>query len=436
MVVDDERKMGVLLKGELEDMGHEVVAAQDGPTAVRIVKEHSVDLVLSDIRMEPMDGLELLEKIRQTAPQTDVIMMTAYATTETAVEALRRGVVDYLMKPLDMAEVAIAIDRALDAQRLRLENRQLKLQLSDGGVDDTGVVAESPAMKRIMAMVNRVAVTDSTVLITGLSGVGKEVVAQAVHRRSTRSDGALVAVNCAALPENLLESELFGHERGAFTGADSRKLGRFELAHGGTLFLDEIGEIGPNVQVKLLRVLETRQFERVGGTTTIKTDARVVVATNSDLGAAVAEGGFREDLYYRLNVFPIEIPPICERREDVVPLAQRWLVGRRLSGDAAQALTEYDWPGNVRELRNVLERASILADGDEIAASDLLLPGAHRTPAGGVGTAESLNIADHERSLLREALKRSGGNKTAAAELLGISRRALYSRAESLDVEL
>ncbi len=437
LLVDDERKLGVVLAGELEDHGHQVLTVQDGRTASRLVRERGFDVVVTDIRMEPVDGLQLLAAVKESAPDTDVIVMTAYASTDTAVEALRKGAADYLIKPFQADELLHAIARVVEHQRLRLENTQLKGELAPPAGE---MIAASPKMQEIARIVGRVAATDATVLITGATGTGKEVVARALHAQSSRRDGPFVAVNCAALPETLLESELFGHERGAFTGADRRKLGRFEIADGGTLLLDEIGEIGQGVQAKLLRVLETKSFERVGGTTSVASNVRIVAATNRNLEGAVAEGRFREDLYYRLNVFPIPLPPLKERPEDIEALAKHFglRTGLGLSDEALDALRRYEWPGNIRELRNVLERAIILCDGQEIGAEHLMLRPvrASASTSEGIPFGEDLDLERNERNLISEALRRAQGNKTHAAKLLGISRRALYSRAESLGMKL
>ena len=437
LLVDDERKLAVVLAEELEDAGLDVVVAQDGRAAQQIVKSEPLDVVVTDIRMEPVDGLQLLAFVKENSPDTAVIMMTAYASTETAVQALRDGARDYLIKPFPADELVLTVQRALESQRLALENAQLKRDLSPR---ETDLVAESPQMKRIAEIIERVARTDTTVLVTGPSGTGKEVVSRAVHALSSRPEGPFVAVNCAALPEQLLESELFGHEKGAFTGADKRRLGRFEIADGGTLFLDEIGEIGHSVQAKLLRVLESRSFERVGGTSSISTDVRIVAATNKNLEKAVAEGGFREDLFYRLNVFPLELPPLRDRPEDVRALAGHFLdgTGLTLTGAAVSVLTGYHWPGNVRELRNVLERATILCDTGFVEPQHLMLNPLQLQAASAVAAPlpDDLNIERMEKRLINAALSRTGGNKTEAAKLLGISRRALYSRAESLGMDL
>ena len=435
LLVDDERKLGVVLAGELEDQGHQVLTVQDGATALQVIREQTFDVVVSDIRMEPVDGLALLAEVRRQAPETDVIMMTAYASTDTAVEALRHGAADYLIKPFPADELVHVVDSVLERQRLALENRQLKRELTPSGVQ---FIAVSEAMQHVARLAARVAPTDATVLITGASGTGKEVVAQAIHQQSRRNDGPFVPVNCAALPESLLESELFGHEKGAFTGADRRRLGRFEIADEGTIFLDEIGEIGQSVQAKLLRVLETKSFDRVGGSSPVTTDVRILAASNKDLEAAVAEGRFREDLFYRLNVFPIELPPLHERTEDIEALAAHFVspTGLRLSAEAIRVLRQYRWPGNVRELRNVIERAVILCDGDTIEPEHLLLRPVGASPAAAEPDArDDLDLARNEHRLIAEALRRTDGNKTEAAKLLGISRRALYSRVESLGMD-
>jgi len=434
LLVDDERKLAVLLAGELTDAGHWVLTAQDGRTAIQLVKEQAFDVVVTDIRMEEVDGLALLRAVKDTCPDTDVIMMTAYASIETTVEALRKGAADYLIKPFPPEELILAVERVVERQRLALENRQLKRELASA---ESEFIAASDSMKAVADVVSRIAKTDTSVLITGASGTGKEVVARAIHARSKRKDGPFVAVNCAALPEPLLESELFGHERGAFTGADRRKLGRFELADKGTLFLDEIGEIGQSIQVKLLRALETKTFERVGGTTNVSVDVRIIAATNKDLPTAIANKQFREDLYYRLNVFPITLPPLKERGADIRALAAHFVAptGLKISDAALRQLEEYEWPGNVRELRNVLERAVILCDGDTILPEHLSLNPISRQP-GNDGGAADLNLERRERKALEEALARAKGNKAEAARLLGISRRALYSRAASLGITL
>ncbi|HDS74566.1 MAG TPA: sigma-54-dependent Fis family transcriptional regulator, partial [Firmicutes bacterium] len=341
LLVDDERKLGVVLAGDLRDAAHEVLTVQDGRSAINLLREQSFDVVVTDIRMEPVDGLAVLTETKRLCPDTEVIMMTAYSSTESAIEALRQGAADYLLKPFRSEELIHTVGRVVERQRLRLENTQLKRDISP---PKSAMIAESAQMKEIARIVERVAKTDTTVLITGPSGSGKEVVAQAIHAQSGRSDGPFVAVNCAALAESLLESELFGHEKGAFTGADKRRLGRFEIADGGTLLLDEIGEIGQSVQVKLLRALETKSFERVGGTESITTDVRIVAATNKNMEDAVADGRFREDLYYRLNVFPIEVPPLRERPADVRALAIHLIstTDLTLSDTALDVLTCYD----------------------------------------------------------------------------------------------
>ncbi len=434
LLVDDERKLAVLLAGELTDAGHSVLTAQDGRTAIQLIKEQAFDVVVTDIRMEEVDGLALLRAVKDACPDTDVIMMTAYASIETTVEALRKGAADYLIKPFPPEELVLAVERLVERQRLALENRQLKRELAPG---ESEFIAVSDSMKAVADVVSRIAKTDTSVLITGASGTGKEVVARAIHARSKRKDGPFVAVNCAALPEPLLESELFGHERGAFTGADRRKLGRFELADKGTLFLDEIGEIGQSIQVKLLRALETKTFERVGGTANVSVDVRIIAATNKDLPTAIANKQFREDLYYRLNVFPITLPPLKERVADIRALAAHFVAptGLKLSDTALRRLEEYEWPGNVRELRNVLERAVILCDGDTVLPEHLSLNPHSRRMENDSGAVD-LNLERREKKALEEALARAKGNKAEAARLLGISRRALYSRAASLGITL
>jgi two-component system NtrC family response regulator len=434
LVVDDERKMCVILKGMLEDRGHHVTALQEGTKAQELIGGQEFDLVITDLKMAPVDGLELLKAIKKVSPDTEVVLMTAYASVQTAIEAMKQGAYDYIIKPFDLEEMGLLVDKIAEKRRLVIENRQLREDLSSKGHGEM-VLGNSPKMRQVMSMVAKVAQSDVTVLIRGESGTGKELVAEAIHLGSSRSQGPLVVVNCAALTETLLESELFGHERGAFTGAIKKKLGRFELAHGGTIFLDEVGDISPNLQAKLLRVLQEKKFVRVGGTETIAVDVRLIAATNRNLEQAIGEGTFREDLYYRLSVFPIEVPALRERPEDVPPLVEHFLKahGRGLDdveGSAMDQLAAYRWPGNVRELENVIERAVILAGGDRIEPSHLpFLASAESAEASVRG---ELNLEQLERDSILRALRQSGGNKTEAARLLGITRRALYSRMERL----
>jgi DNA-binding NtrC family response regulator len=434
LVVDDEKKMCVILKGMLEEKGHDVTAVEDGQEAKELAREQEFDLVITDLKMTPVDGLELLKAVKKTSPETEVVLMTAYASVQTAIEAMKRGAYDYIIKPFDLEEMGLLVQKVADKRRLVMENRQLREDLRSRE-KAVMVLGNSPEMRQVMSMVEKVAQSDVTVLIRGESGTGKELVAEAIHRRSPRSAGPLVAVNCAALTETLLESELFGHEKGAFTGAIKKKLGRFELAHGGTIFLDEVGDVSPALQAKLLRVLQEKEFVRVGGTETIAVDVRLIAATNRNLEQAIQEGKFREDLYYRLSVFPIVVPPLRERPEDIEPLVEHFLAAHGKSLEdmdnrTLEQLTSYHWPGNVRELENVIERALILAGGERVGPSHL--PFFDSREATGSLDQGGLNLESLERESIIRALRQTGGNKAEAARLLGITRRALYSRMERL----
>jgi len=440
LVVDDEQRNTQLLRFQLEGEGHEVVEMADGASALAALDERAFDLVLTDLRMEPVDGMQVIDGVKARDPDTPVIMLTAYADYETAVEAMERGAATYIKKPWKAEEVKLAVDRALDDASVRRENRALRQEVRKlSGAPS--VLGGSAAMQGLRDLIARVAPSGATVMIRGESGAGKEVAARAIHDASERADGPFVAVNCAAIPETLLESELFGYRKGAFTGADSDKEGLFEAASSGTLFLDEIGEAGGGVQAKLLRVLEERKINRVGDPRERAVDVRVLAATNRPLEDAIAEGRFREDLYYRLMVIPVDVPPLRERLDDVETLALHFLggFGREAEGlprDVVARLRGYGWPGNVRELRNVIERAHILAGADGLRPEHVMLdmrPGGAApatTDPGG-----DLNLADNERRLIRAALQRAAGNKSQAAKLLGITRRTLYSRLKLLEIE-
>ena len=413
--------------------------AADGTEAVEAVGKEAFDVILLDIRMTNMDGIEALGEIRKISPQVPVLIMTAYASVKTAVEALKAGAFDYLTKPLDIEELKILIEKAMDHYHLRAENLVLKERLGDR-FDFSRIIAASPKMKTLLETLAMVAPSDATVLIMGESGTGKEVVANAIHHNSPRAGEPFIKVSCAALPETLLESELFGHEKGAFTGAVARREGRFQLAHRGTIFLDEVGEMSPAIQTKLLRVLQEKEFEPLGSTRTIKVDIRVIAATNRDLEKDVKEGRFREDLYYRLNVVPLTLPPLRERREDIPLLADHFLAlyreknrkpVRGISGKALDLLVRYDWPGNIRELENVIERAVILSRDEVLVPADLppqirmLSPeegkDAFAIPAG-------MSLEEVERALIVKTLDETGGNRTRASEILGINRRTLQNK--------
>jgi two-component system response regulator AtoC len=436
LVVDDDPGVRESFRLTLEDH-YDVLDAPDGPTALEVVRGSQVDLVLLDIRLPEMDGIEVLERIKALDDGVEVILVTAVKTVRTAVAAMKLGAFDYLTKPFEEDELLAVIGRALDKRALEREVTFLRGELARAR-DFDEIVGQHPEMQKIYRLIAQVARTTSTVLITGQSGTGKELIARAIHRQGPRRDKPFVAVNPAAIAESLVESELFGHERGAFTGAHQRKLGRFELAQGGTLFLDEIGTLKAELQVKLLRVLQEREIERVGGTHPIKIDVRVIAATNADLKAAVAGGTFRDDLYYRLNVVPIEVPPLARRADDI-PLLVEHFVRRYsrecnkpvdgLSAEAMAALRDYEWPGNVRELQNVIERAVVLAEGPVIQLNDLpldvLLP-KHRVQ---VREAERLVLKsateDFERQIVLRVLERVGGNQREAARILGLHRNSL-----------
>ncbi len=445
VVVDDEPAQRELIGGFLTKQGHVVFPAASGPEALAHVKNRQVDLVLSDCRMPGMSGPELLRGIKAVNPEVPLILMTAYGTIETAVHAMQDGAADYLSKPLDLEELLIRLARVTEQARLRSEVRDLQAQLVERHRLE-GIVGESGRMQDVLALAKRVAPSDATVLIRGESGTGKELIARAIHFNSPRAGGPLVNLNCAALPEQLLESELFGHEKGAFTGAVAQRKGRFEQADGGSIFLDEIGDLSPALQVKLLRILQERQFERVGGNRTIGVNVRVMAATHRDLEHALREGTFREDLYYRLNVVTIQIPPLRERREDIPLLLDHFVrkfaeKSRRevtgITAPARDALLKYDYPGNVRELENIVERAVLLCRGRVIDLEDL--PPTVRPGQRGAGEPLPKDLpgilADIERQAIESALERSGGIQTQAADALGISERVLRYKMKKYRLE-
>ena len=434
LLVDDEPKLGKLLGEMLEREGHAVVRVSGGRQALVELHTRQFDLVLTDLRMPEMDGLAVLREARARKPPVEVILMTAFGTADSAVEAMKAGAADYLLKPFAMEELRLRVRRLAEKSFAEERSRRLQEQLTPH------LVAQSPRMVAAMESAARVAASDATVLLLGESGTGKSQVARYVHYQSARASAPFVEVHCAALPETLLEGELFGHEKGAFTGAHERKAGLLASAEGGTLFLDEIGEITQATQVKLLRFLQSREFVPLGSSAAArKVDVRVIAATNRDLAAAVKEGSFREDFYYRLNVFAIEMPPLRDRREDVIPLAESFLQkhgvpSSKLGKAAGEELSRRAFPGNVRELENAIERALILAGESEIAPGHVAAP---ETSPGGKGRAADVlgpgfNLDAFERDLIYAALERAGGNKAAAARLLGVTRRRLYSRLQSL----
>ncbi len=439
LVVDDEEGLREFLADALED-DHHVEKATHGGEALALLRSRSFHVVLTDLSMPVMGGMELLRAIRREQPEIEVIVLTAHGSIESAVEAMKEGAFDYLQKPVQSpAALRLVVARAVERHRLCAARE------ATAGKGEAPLGYGSPAMATAERALRKVAATDATVLLLGESGSGKEVAARAVHRWSVRAAGPFVTVNCAALAETLLESELFGHEKGAFTGAHARQRGRIELADTGTFFLDEVGELKPALQAKLLRVLQDRRFERVGGHQTVEASVRWIAATNRDLHAMVRDGTFRDDLYHRLSVFPVRLPPLRERREDIVPLAERLLaqsaaaLGRRglvLSDDAKAAITDALWPGNVRELANVLERSVILADGDVITAALLALmpedsPAQPRTDE----LSGPKSMMDIEREAIRRALDACGGHRRQAAARLGIGLRTLYEKLKRYEIE-
>ena len=439
LIVDDDTSHRRMLEAVLNGEGYAVTHAADGMAAVEAVSEKFYDLILMDIRMSRMDGIEALHRIREISPGIPVIIMTAYAAVDTAVGALKSGAFDYLTKPLDIDELKILVEKAIRYRRLEQENRFLRERLGTR-FDFANIVGESPPMKRLFETISLVAPSDATVLISGESGTGKELIANAIHQNSSRRDRPFIKVNCAALPETLLESELFGHEKGAFTGAAQKKQGRFQLAHTGSIFLDEIAETAPTTQVKLLRVLQEQEFEPLGGTRPVKIDIRVIAATNRDMAIEIRDGRFREDLFYRLNVVAVTLPPLRDRREDILPLAEHFLgqyteknrrLIKRFTPRSVDLLMRHPWPGNVRELENAVERAVILCRGDAIAPDDL--PDAVRSSANGAKEADTalktgLSLKEMEKQMILRTLEETAGNRTHAAEILGISRRTLQNK--------
>jgi len=431
LVIDDEPKMTILISGSLEDAGMKVDSATAGKEAMELLEKKDYDLVVSDIRLPAPDGMKILEWLRRNRPDTIVIMMTAFAEVKTAVEAMKKGAADYLIKPFPLDELTLQIRRLLSQRRTK-ELKEMREHDYDALAYDD-FIGDAPATKRLLDLLEKVAVTDTTVLIYGESGTGKELAARMIHNLSSRADKPFIAVNCAALTETLLESELFGHEKGAFTGAVARKPGRFELADGGTIFLDEIGEMSPALQAKLLRVLEEKRVTRVGGVHEITVDVRLLAATNRNLKEMVKAGAFREDLYFRIDVFPVTMPPLRERATDIPKLADYFLKKKgvahpELDDNVLEILTNYSWPGNIRELKNILDRAVILAGDGPIDAGSI---GIVDDDSGGGKPAPSrddLLLGESEKEMILDALERSGGNKTKAAGLLGITRRRLYSR--------
>ena len=441
LIVDDEAKLGRVVVEMLEGAGHRVERAGGGREALVRIAAAPLDLVITDLRMPGVDGMTVLRETRRIAPATDVMMMTAHATAQNAVDAMKEGAIDYLIKPFAMDELRLRVKHVLDRRALseRADAFSRRLDSREGFAR---IIADSPKMRALVDGARRVAATDETVLLLGESGTGKSLLARALHHASKRATGPLVEVHAASLPESLVEGELFGHEKGAYTGATEAKAGHVEAAQGGTLFLDEIGELPPATQVKLLRLLQDRTVTRLGSTQQRKVDVRIIAATNRDLQAAVAAGTFREDLYYRLAVFPIHVPPLRERPEDIRTTALALLAARGLGPDriterALAALAAYDWPGNVRELENAVTRGLVLAGVEPIGEEHLPFAVVSGARPAAASTYDDLLVRGFsldalEADLIHHALAKAGGNKTAAARLLGITRRRLYSRLESI----
>ncbi len=438
LIVDDDRGHRTMLRAVLAEAGYQTLEADDGDTAVERVKSRAFDLVLLDLKMARMGGIEALDAIKQLRFELPVVLMTAYASVETAVEAMRKGAFDYVTKPVDVEELKLTINKALEFERLQGENALLRERLGER-FDLSGIIGQSRPMRELFETLALVAPSEATVLITGESGTGKELIANAIHESSARKDGPFVKVNCAALHENLLESELFGHERGAFTGATDLRKGRFELAHRGTLFLDEIGDMSLPTQAKILRVLQEGEFERLGGTQTLMTDVRLVAATHRNLEEMAGEGTFRQDLFYRLSVVPVHLPPLRERPDDLPLLAEHFLRRyaeknrkgvRGFHPQVLDLLARHTWPGNIRELENTVERAVILCQGDRITSHDLpaSIRGAECSPTHSLPSPSGLSLKDAERDLILNTLADNEGNRTRTAEILGISRQTLITR--------
>ncbi len=451
LVVDDEQSMRDFLAIMLKKEGHDVVTAENGSDALKAVQAEIFDLVISDVKMSGLDGIDVLKATKEISPETVVIMVTAFATAETAVEAMKQGAYDYIIKPFKIDEMKFIINNSLEKRHLRKENILLKREIaSRAGFEN--FIGKSAPMQKVFALIRQVAETNSIVLISGESGTGKELVARAIHVNSPRKNGPFVTVNCGALPETLLESELFGYMKGAFTGATSNKQGLFEAANGGAIFLDEISATTPALQVKLLRVLQEREFMRVGGTTGIKVDVHIIAASNKDLFAEVSKGLFREDLFYRLNVIPIHLPPLRERKEDIPALIDFFLkkfakkegaslLIKKIDAEALEVLMQHPWPGNVRELENMIERLAIITPGDTIRLKHV--PDAVKNirscselvsldiPEAGLDL-EAL-LEDAEKAFLQKALEKTGGVKTEAAKLLGLTFRSFRHRLQKYD---
>lgn len=451
LVVDDDHDIRETMTTLLTMNGYAVTAVADGPSATEEVKRDKYHMVITDLMLPQMNGIDIIKSIKRIDPDIQSIVITGYATVTTAVEAMKAGAFDYLMKPFNSAEVLMLIKRALEFQTLQVENQQLKRNL-EGRYRFENLIGQSDGLEKVCSLIEKVAETDSTILILGESGTGKELIARTIHYNSPRRNKPLIPINCGAIPENLLESELFGHEKGAFTGASSTRIGRFELADGGTIFLDEIGEMSPTLQVKLLRILQQREFERVGGTKTIKVDVRIITATNIDLDKAVRVGKFREDLYYRLNVIPIVIPPLRERVDDIPLLLEHFLDHfnrskkkniKGFSQEAMNLLMAYRWPGNIRELENLLERLVILKGEGTITPEDMPEKIINSRIEDGMACLtipdSGINLKDvveeFENNLIVQALQKAQGVKNRAAQLLSLNRTTLVEKLKKKKID-
>lgn len=445
LVIDDEKNMRWAIERALKAQGYEIFQAEEGSVALAIASEQHPDLVILDLKMPGMDGMEVLTRLKTQNPDIMVIMVTAHGSTATAVEAMKLGAYDYINKPFDIDELKLTVEKALEVENLKAKVQRLEDE-ANRRYSYQDIIGKSAVIQQVFALVERIADTTATILIQGESGTGKELVAHALHNSGSRKNGPFIQINCAALPETLLESELFGHEKGAFTGAVALRQGRFELAAGGTIFLDEIGEITPHVQVRLLRVLQERAFERVGGQQTIKVDVRVIAATNKDLALEMREGRFREDLYYRLSVIPVKMPTLRERKEDIPLLIEHFMrkydPKNRISEIAPTAmkiLVDYSWPGNIRELENTIERLAIVAPNAKISVEDIPQELKLATLSNGQRTcimlpAEGLDLEQLEKDLIFQALEHSQGNRTRAARLLGLTRHTLLYRMDKYNL--
>lgn len=447
LIIDDEKAQREVLTGYLKKKGFQIYSAENGEEGIKQVKENSVDIIFSDFKMPGISGLEVLEQVRKINPEISFVIITAYGTVENAVKTMRLGAYDYITKPVDLDELDLLIERIIETKNLKSENLLLKNQLQEK-YKLTSIPSQSAKMQEVISLAVRVAESKATVLITGENGTGKEVLAKSVHFISHRKDKPFVAVNVPALTETILESELFGHEKGAFTGADKMRKGRFEMADKGTIFLDEIGDIPPNLQVKLLRVLQEHQIERVGGTESIDIDVRIIAATNQNLEMKIKEGTFREDLYYRLNIVAVHIPPLRERREDILPFIEYFMnkystenskENFDISKEAIDILLKYNFPGNVRELENIIERAVVLARNNTITTNDLPMTLKELKPEEAVMNAENNTLTEQvealEKRLIYDALKQTNGNQTQAGKILGITERNLRYKLNKYEIK-